>query len=114
MLNTTRIAAPLFLIVLLLGVAADGLRAATMPTAPQMSMAGGEMSDCDGCLTDVALGDCAFVCNSVSVFAAALPEAFAATLAFPARAETWFMAFRISPGMQAPPDPFPPKTLALI
>jgi hypothetical protein len=115
MLRVFRIAASLFIVTLLIGVATDGMRAAAMTMAPQMSMSGdGGMPDCDGCDGDDASSAvCAIVCTPASGFAMGLPVVAAAKLACPAHAETGCMAFRIPAGMRAPPDPFPPKVLVL-
>lgn len=110
-----RIAASLLIVALLIGVATDRVRAAAMTMSTPMSVSGdGDMPDCDGCDDDdAASGDCAIVCASGSTLAMALPEVAAAEFACLARTETRCMAFRIPPGMRAPPDPFPPKILVL-
>ena len=110
-----RIAASLFVITLVLGLVTDGVRAAAMTVATQMSMSGGDdMSDCDGCGGgDAVSAVCMIVCNAGSGSAMGLPAEATADLAHPERTETGRMALRIPPGMRAPPDPFPPKLFVL-
>lgn len=115
MLKVFRIAASLLIITLVVGLVTDGVRAAAMTMAPQMSMSGGgDMPDCAGCDSDdAASAICVIVCTPGSGFAMGLPAVATAELVCPNRAETGCGVVRIPAGMRAPPDPFPPKFLVL-
>ncbi|MFQ5567340.1 MAG: hypothetical protein ACE5EU_13385 [Paracoccaceae bacterium] len=114
MLKILRITASFLMVAVLIGMVADGVRAAEMALTPAVSMsADGGMPDCDWCGGgDDATAICAVYCSSNSASAMALLPAQANVLHL-GSANVGVVIVRLLTGSDAPPDPFPPKSSVL-
>jgi hypothetical protein len=114
MLKMFRIAASLLIVTLVVGLAADGVRATEMAIMPVVSMAGdASMPNCDGCDSCAeAAAVCAVYCSSSGASTMSLPSNWVEGL-HPDRCVPSAANVQVPAELREAPDPFPPKSLVL-